>query len=101
MSSDTFYDIIRLVNAVVASLVFCALIHRGKLYFRGYDKQQKLLHGSFTLYALATAWGSVEAYNLNIPKGAAVFIFLAANLVALYAFIRYRGTTAFNKIDPV
>ena len=87
---DTVYDVVRLVNAVLASLVFCALVYKGTLYFRNYDSHQKLLYVSFTLYTLATAYGSVEAYSLDIPPGLRIWPFLLANAIALYAFVRYR-----------
>ena len=93
---ETLYDIVRLVNAVLASLVFGALVYKGRLYFTYYDKQQKLLYISFTMYTLATSYGSVEAYSMNVPPGLRVWPFLIANAIALYAFIRYRES-AFSK----
>ena len=93
---EIVYDVVRLVNAVLASLVFGALIYKGRLYYKQYDKHQRLLYVSFTLYTLATAYGSVEAYSLNVPPGLRVWPFLVANAIALYAFIRYRES-AFSK----
>lgn len=95
-----FYDYMRLANAVMASLVFGALCYKGRLYFVRYDTQQKLLYVSFTLYALATAYGSVEAYNMDIPPGFQVWPFLAANIVALYAFIKYRNSAFAKPANP-
>lgn len=89
---DLLFDIVRLLNAVSASLVFGALCYRGRLYFPQYDIQAKLLYISFTLYTFATAYGSVEAYNLDSPPGLRVFPFLIANGIALYAFLRYKDS---------
>lgn len=93
---ETFYDVVRLLNALLASLVFCALVHKGRLYFKTYDEQQKLLHIAFTLYVLAVSYGSVEAYSRNIEGGVRLLPFLLANAIALYAFIRYQGS-AFSR----
>ena len=92
MTEDFVYDAVRLINAVLASLVFCALVYKGRLYFNKYDTHQKLLYTSFTLYALATAYGSVEAYSMDLPPGLRVWPFLIANAIALYAFVRYRDS---------
>ena len=87
-----FTDVVRLVNALLASLVFGALCFKGRLYFHLYDTHQKLLYISFTLYAFATAYGSVEAYNQDVAFGWRILIVLAANIVALVAFAFYRNS---------
>ncbi len=89
-SPEIATDIVRLLNAVTASLVFAALVNRGWTFFKKYDRQQKLLHISFTLYTFATAYGSVEAYNSDVPPGFRVVPFLFANVIALYALTMYR-----------
>lgn len=91
-------DYVRLINALLASLVFCALCYKGRLYFKVYDTQQKLLYTSFTCYALATAYGSVEAFNQGLPAGFRLYIFLVANVIAIFAFARYSGS-AFKDPD--
>ena len=90
MTEDFVYDLVRIANALLSSLVFCALVYKGRLYFRKYDRHQQLLYVSFTLYALGLSYGSVEAYSQDLPPGLRVWPILIANVIALYAFIRYR-----------
>lgn len=89
---ETFYDVVRLANALLASIVFGALVYKGRLYFSSYGKQQKLLYIAFTLYVLAVSYGSVEAYAQDIEGGPRLLPFLVANIIALYAFGRYRNS---------
>ncbi len=90
MDNTLYYPALELVNAVLASLVFCALVYRGRLYFEAYDMQQKLLYIAFTLYALAVAYASVEVYSMDIESGLRIYPFIVADLIALYAFVFYR-----------
>jgi hypothetical protein len=95
---ELLYDFVRLANALLASIVFGCLIYKGRLYFSSYDGQQKLLYIAFTLYVLAVSYGSVEAYALDIEGGFRLIPFLIANIIAIYAFARYRNS-AFAPIE--
>jgi len=67
-------------------------MYKGRLYWRRYTAHQKMIHASMTLYTLATAYGSVEAYGQNVPPAVRTLLYFIANLVALVAFFKYRGS---------
>ena len=85
-----FIEWLRLVDALLAALVFGLLANRGRKYWGRYDEAQKWMYASFTAYTLAVSYTSFELYVQNVDTGLRSYIVLAANALALYALWRFR-----------
>ena len=100
MTYDHFIDALRLLDAILASLVFGILVYRGRLFFQAYTKPQKWLYISFTMYALAAAYTSFELYGQDVENGLRSWFLLAANITALYALARNRNSIIVGGGNP-
>lgn len=99
MTYQTFIEGLRLVDALMASLVFCLLVNRGRLYWAAYDTAQRWMYASFTLYVLAVAYASFELYAQNLSPGLRSYVVLFANFAALYALWKYRASIVLGQPD--
>lgn len=99
MSYQTFIEGLRLVDAVMASLVFCLLVNRGRLFWHKYDSAQRWMYSSYTLYVLAVAYASFELYAQNLSPGLRSYVVLLANFAALYALWKYRDSIVLGQTD--
>lgn len=90
MSYDTFISALRLVDALLAAVVFAVLVNRGRTYWDKYDSAQKWMYSAFVLYTVAVSYTSFELWAQEVDAGFRSYIVLLANLIALYALWRYR-----------
>jgi hypothetical protein len=92
MEYHDFIEALRLVDALLAALVFCLLVNRGRLYWSEYDPAQRWMYASFTLYALAVSYTSFELWAQDVDTGLRSYVVFIANGIALYALWRYRDS---------
>lgn len=87
---QTAVEALRLLNALVATIVLGLLFFRGKLYWEYFDRAQRLLFSSYMLYVFAVAYTSFELFAQNAEIGLRSGIIFAANVLAVWTLVRYR-----------
>lgn len=99
MNYHDFIEALRLIDALLAALVFGLLVNRGRLFWSKYDPAQKWMYASFTLYTLAVSYSSFELWVQDVDTGVRSYVILVANAVALYALWRYRTSIVLGNTD--
>lgn len=87
MDYDTFIDVLRLIDAVLASAVFGIIVFRTKRYWKMYDRPQQYLIMSYLGFTLAVSYTSFELYAQQTSIGFRSYIVFAASAFALFAII--------------
>lgn len=88
---DNVIDALRLLDAVLASVVFGMLLYQSKRFWSQYVREQRLFMAGFMLYAFSAAYTSFEMFGQDVENGLRSWVLLVANVVALYALARCRS----------
>lgn len=85
MRDETFFEVLRWLNVILASIGFLWLTIRSILRVRDYPYTMRLYLWALAMYAIGVAEGSGEAALMNLPGGVRPFLYLAANIALLIA----------------